>query len=91
MVFCLFFLCFIDTNAMGFFLAYGVFRMPVRLVCVSPVYVFVFLDHGGKCPYFLDRFTFLITHHWACYWTYSLVVTLVLDDCAQLFFFAFFS
>jgi hypothetical protein len=48
---------FIDTNAMGF-LAYGVFRVPVRLVCVSPLYVFVFLDYGGQCPYFLDRFTF---------------------------------
>jgi hypothetical protein len=44
------------------FLAYGVFRVPVQLVCVSPLYVFVFLDYGRQCPYFLDRFTFLITH-----------------------------
>jgi hypothetical protein len=27
----------------GFFLAYGVFRVPVRLACVSPLYVFFFL------------------------------------------------
>jgi hypothetical protein len=89
MVFYLFYLCFIDINAMGFFLAYGAFRVPVRLVCVSPLYVFVFLDYGGQCPYFLDRFTFFITHHWACYRTYSPVVTLVLDDCVQFFFFAY--
>jgi hypothetical protein len=65
LVFYLFYLCFIDTNAMVFW-GYGVFRLPVRLVCVSPLYVFDFLGYGGQCPYFLDRFTFLLTHHWAC-------------------------
>jgi hypothetical protein len=82
--------CFIDTSAMGF-LAYGVVRVPFRLLCVSPLYVFVFLDYGAQCPYFLDRFTFLITHRWACYQTHSPVVSLVLDDCVHLFFFAYFS
>jgi hypothetical protein len=38
----------------------------------------------------LDRFTFLITHHWVRYWTYSAVVTLVLVDCVQLLFFCVF-
>jgi hypothetical protein len=90
MVFYLLYLGFIDTDATGF-LACSVFRVPVRLVCVSPLYVFVFLDYVGQCPYFLDRFTFLIAHHWACYRTYSPVVTLVLDDCVLLFFFAYFS
>jgi hypothetical protein len=58
--------------------------------CVSPLYVFVFLDYGGQCLYFLGRFTFLVTHHWACYRTYSPVVTVVLDDRVLLYFFAYF-
>jgi hypothetical protein len=82
-VFYLFYLCFIDTNAMGF-LSYGVFRVPVRLVCISPLCVFVFLDYGGQCPYFLDRFTFLITHQWARCRTYSLVVTLISYEGEQI-------
>jgi hypothetical protein len=28
------------------FLAYGVVRVPVGLVCVFPLYVFVFLDYA---------------------------------------------
>jgi hypothetical protein len=89
MVLYLFYLWFIGANATEFFGLWCISRAGSATVCFAVV-CFCFPWLRRIMSVLFDRFTFLITHRWACYRTYSLVVTLVLDDCVQLYFFAYF-
>jgi hypothetical protein len=68
-------------------LGFGVLCAPARLVCVTPLQVFLFNCVWSTMYVHIDRFTFLITYHWASYWISSQVVNVVVVGPVQLFLF----
>jgi len=72
---------------------FGVLFAPARLVCITPLHVFVLDCVWSKMYVYrcIDRFTFLIIYHWARNWIRSQVVKVVVVGPAQLFPFPWFS
>ena len=64
---------------------FGLLCAPARLVGFTPLHVFSLLCVWSAMYVHIDRFTFLIIYHWACYWISSHVVNVVVFGSVQLF------
>ena len=67
-----------------------VFCAPARLLCVTPLHVLCLYCVWSTIYVHIDRFTFLIIYHWACYLIISQVVNVVVVGPVQFFPFPWF-